>query len=119
MTTKVCSVCETSKAQDEFPKKGAQCKACIAKKAKAAYQAKAAGGGRAVKTKKAKAATKANGKHVELVVDACFGFEASITQEGFLQVQQRNAEGEVSDTLVVSRTEFRQLVDKFSGWAAA
>jgi hypothetical protein len=44
--TKVCSCCHTSKKDpDEFPKKGAQCKACIAKKAAAAYQAKAAGGG--------------------------------------------------------------------------
>ena len=34
-------------------------------------------------------------------------------------IVQRNQEGEISDTLVVSRTEFRQLVDKFSGWAAA
>ena len=72
-----------------------------------------------MKTKKAKAAPKANGKHVELIVDACFGFEAQVTTEGFLQVQQRNSEGEVSDTLVLSRPEFRQLVDKFSGWAAA
>jgi hypothetical protein len=68
---------------------------------------------------KGKTAPKANGKTVELVVDACFGFEAQITAEGFLQVQQRNSEGEVSDTLVMSRPEFRQLVDKFSGWAAA
>ena len=46
MTTKVCSVCETAKPTDEFPKKGAACKACIAIKAKAAYQSKqkAAGG---------------------------------------------------------------------------
>lgn len=47
MTTKVCSVCETPKEQGEFPKKGAVCKTCVSKKAKAAYQAKqtAAGGG--------------------------------------------------------------------------
>jgi hypothetical protein len=45
MTTKVCSTCDEPKAQDEFPKKGAQCKACIAKKAKAAYQAKQKGRG--------------------------------------------------------------------------
>jgi hypothetical protein len=67
---------------------------------------------------KAKAEPKANGKPVELVVDACFGFEASITAEGFLQVQQRGQDGEISDTLVMSRPEFRQLVDKFSPWAA-
>lgn len=68
---------------------------------------------------KAKAAPKANGKTAELVVDACFGFEARITAEGFLEVQQRNSEGEVSDTLLMSRPEFRQLIDKFSQWSAA
>lgn len=40
MTTKTCSHCHKDKGLDDFPKKGAQCKACISEKAAAAYQAK-------------------------------------------------------------------------------
>jgi hypothetical protein len=112
MTTKVCEKCGAS----DFTPKG-KCRPCK-KVANDAYRAKAAGGGSAVKTKKTRA-PKVNDKIVELVVDACFGFEARITAEGFLEVQQRNSDGEVSDTLVMSRPEFRQLVDKFTSWAAA
>lgn len=111
MTTKTCSTCETSKPADEFPKKGAQCKACIAKKAAAAYHAK-----RGSSAKMAR--PKASG-NIALVIDACFGFEATVNVEGYLEIKQRDQAGEVSDTLLMSRTEFRQLVDKFSGWAAA
>jgi hypothetical protein len=100
---------------------GGKCRPCK-KKRNDAYRekrAKAAGGGSTVKPKAKSATLKSNGAPVELVIDPCFGFEARITAEGFLEVQQRNNEGEVSDTLVVSRTEFRQLIDKFSGWATA
>lgn len=97
------------------------CRPCR-KEANAAYRAAHAGKkGKAVKTKKVKApkAVKVKAVELELAVDACFGFTASITDEGYLQVQQHGQDGALSDTLVLSRPEFRQLVEKFSRWAAA
>ena len=116
--TRICSSCEEPKQDpDDFPKKGAQCKGCISKKAAASYRAKNRNGTK--KKPKAKSAPKATAaKSLSLEIDACFGLEATVTVEGFLQVQQRNNEGDVSDTLVISRTEFRQLVDKFASWAS-
>lgn len=86
---------------------GGKCRSCMKGRNKKAAAAKA---------KKPKSAAKAT---VELIIDASFGFDASITDEGYLQVQQRGQDGEVTDTLVLSRPEFRQLVDKFTPWAAA
>lgn len=80
------------------------------------------GGGSAVKTKKAKAsehAPTAAAAPPMLIIDACFGLEAQVNGDGYLEVQQRNNEGEVSDTLVMTRLEFKQLVEKYGPWAAA
>lgn len=98
---------------------GGACRACN-KKRNDAYRAKAAGGG-TVKTKKAKkpkSEPKLKHPRHELVVDACFGFEAAVNGDGYLEIQQRDQSGEVTDTLTLSRPEFRQLVDKFGAWAA-
>lgn len=96
------------------------CRPCR-KEANAAYRAKSAGKGKAVKTKKAKTPKTPKAKLIatELTVDACFGFTASVTDEGYLQVQQCGQDGVVTDTLVLSRPEFRQLIEKFTSWAAA
>lgn len=117
--TRICTTCDKPKPDpDGFPKNGKQCKDCLSAKARKAYHLK--NGAKSAPKAKSKKATKIPAAaSLSLDVDACFGFEATVTTEGFLQVQQRNSEGEVSDTLVMSRTEFRQLVDKFTPWAAA
>jgi hypothetical protein len=105
-----CTVCGGT----DFTPAGT-CRACN-KKRNDAYRAKAAGGKVKAKTPKpAKAPARAT--H-ELVVDACFGFQAAVNGDGYLEIQQRDQSGEVTDTLTLSRPEFRQLVDKFGAWAA-
>lgn len=62
MTKRTCSVCHEDKEPDAFPKKGAQCKACISAKAKVAYAAKHKGvKPRGQKRIAAKAATNGGG----------------------------------------------------------
>lgn len=109
--SKTCGKCGAS----DFTPKG-KCRPC--KKVKNdAYRAKAAGGGSTV-TAKAKAAPKAAAVTLRLDIDACFGFEAAVNGDGYLDIQQRDSTGEITDTVVMSRSEFRQLVEKFSLWAA-
>jgi hypothetical protein len=98
----------------DFTPKGT-CKACK-KRMNDAYRAKAMGGGKTVKGKRKKASPKAaTTPAAELVIDACFGLKASIDGD-YLKVEQSDAEGNV-DTLMLSRTEARQLIVNFSKWA--
>jgi hypothetical protein len=109
--SKTCEKCGAS----DFTPKG-KCRPCK-KRANDAYRAKATGG-RAVKAK-AKAAPKAAAAPLRLEIDACFGFEAAVNGDGYLDIQQRDSTGEITDTVVMSRSEFRLLVEKFTPWAAA
>ena len=52
---KTCSTCQIEKEPADFPAKGAQCKACISAKQKAAYQAKKTGGAKGGKKRATRA----------------------------------------------------------------
>ena len=115
--TRDCSVCHEPKTPDKFPKKGAQCKACIAKKAKAAYQAKAAGGGSAVKAGKKAVKAEPAVPAIALEIEQGYGLKAQI-DDAYLIIEQHDGETGNDDKICLSRSEFRALVGKFSPWAA-
>lgn len=114
--TRICSSCKTPKEPDGFPKKGAQCKACLAVSAKIAYQAKKNGGSKA-KAKKGKKSTKVASPAPGLEIEQGFGLKASI-DDAYLIIEQHDGESGDEDKICLSRSEFRQLVGKFSAWAA-
>jgi hypothetical protein len=67
---------------------------------------------------KAKATPKSATAPLRLEIDPCFGYSAAVNGEGYLEIQQRDQKGDITDSVLMSRTEFRQLVDKFTPWAA-
>lgn len=72
-----------------------------------------------MKTKKAKA-PKAKAAAETLHIAPGFGCEAAIRDEGLLEINQRGGDdGDIVDTVVLSKGEFRALIQKFGGWAAA
>jgi hypothetical protein len=100
---------------------GGKCRACQ-KIRNEAYRIKHAGGGSAVKSKtKAKdskpAAISAPPAAAEVLeIQQGYGLKAHI-DEPYLFVAQDDGEGE-TDTVCLSRAEFRQLLAKYGSWAA-
>lgn len=98
------------------------CRTCR-KRYNDAYRAKAAGGGSAVKTKKAKASkvlVVAAAALPALEIQRCYGLKAQIDDsdgDPYLVIQQ-TGDGDKTDALCLSRLEFRQLIEKFGSWAA-
>lgn len=114
--TKTCSLCAKPKELEEFPKKGAQCKACIAAKAKAHYASK--NGGSKSKAKKSKKTPKAAAAPaIALEIEQGYGISA-VVDDAYLILQQHDGESGNDDKICLSRSEFRQLVGRFSEWAA-
>ena len=68
-----------------------------------------------MKTKKPKKAPREKLKSEALVMPAAWGIEAHL-EDGFLQLQQSDAEGNV-DNLMLSRAELLAIIDKFAAWA--
>lgn len=94
---------------------GGKCRGCQ-KKRNDDYRKKTAGGGSKVKTKKVKA-SKVKAAAETLHIAPGFGCEAAI-KDGILEVNQRDGAGDIVDTVVLSKGEFRALVEKYGGWAA-
>lgn len=117
-TTKVesCGKC----GGNDFTPKGA-CRGC--KRAKnVAYRERAAGKTAAkTKAKNAKPAAEISALLPEgttkLEIQQGFGLKAW-TDEPYLFLEQSDGEGK-TDALCLSRSELRQLIDKFGPWAAA
>lgn len=104
---------------------GGKCRPCqkVRNEAYRAKHANAAGGGSAVKrkkkTKEAKPAAEAAAASTSatLEIEHGYGLKASI-DEAYLIIEQHDGETDSDDKICVSRSEFRLLVEKFSGWAA-
>lgn len=110
--------CEKCGANDFTPK--GRCRPCK-RAANKAYLAKIAGKGRAVKTK----AIAKNAKPAEISAPAAaavleiqqgYGLKAW-TDEPYLFLEQADGEGK-TDAICLSRSELRQLIEKFGAWAA-
>lgn len=118
----VCRKCKDEKTNAEMvtTKAGTIKKICLGCSKKPAEAG--GGGGKAVKTKKKAKAKKPKAKvkaaAETLHIAPGFGCEAAI-KDGILEVNQRDGAGDVVDTVVLSKGEFRALVEKYSGWAAA
>lgn len=53
----------------------------------------------------------------ELVIEQGYGLKASI-DEDYLIIEQHDGETDKDDKICLSRSELRQLIGKFGGWAA-
>jgi hypothetical protein len=98
---------------------GGRCRKCQKEKNDAWRKAHENGAGKTKKVKKVakgkKAAKVAAAPAADLIIDACFGLKASLDGD-YLKIEQSDAEG-ATDTLMLSRTEARQLIANFSKWA--
>ncbi len=56
---------------------------------------------------------------LKLEIPAGFGFTAEVTEDGFLQIQQANQDGDLTDTLVLTKAEARRLFQAFQSWTAS
>jgi hypothetical protein len=101
---------------------GGKCRACQ-RKANEKYRLKHAGGGSAVTSKtKAKdskpAAISAPAPAPAEVLEIEQGYGCKAHTDGrYLFVAQDDGEGK-TDTVCLSRTEFKQLIEKYGAWAA-
>ncbi len=93
---------------------GGACRACK-KKANEKYRAKTAGGGRSVK---AKVLVPVSAVTPTLEIEQGYGLKARI-DEAYLIVEQHDGETDSDDSVCLSRSEFRLLIEKFGSWAAA
>lgn len=71
-----------------------------------------------MKTKKSKKPVAGVTPGLKLEVPAGFGFTAAVTDDGFLQLQQANSDGELTDTVVLTKNEARRLFQEFGEWTA-
>jgi hypothetical protein len=120
MTEITCKRCGASKPPEEFGDdsrtengKARTCRAC-----KKPSTGRPKGGGNRVKKQKRASATPAAGAEASptLRLEAGFGVQASVTDDGRLQLEQADAEGKI-DTIVLSRTEAKVLFAQFGEWA--
>ena len=114
----ICKKCgETKAAGDMLTRKGVVFKTCMACYA-AALSAGHSGGGSAVTTK-AKGAARASVSSAafpSISIEAGHGLVARI-DDGYLQLQQSDDEG--TDTLMLSKSEAKELFRAFADWAAS
>jgi hypothetical protein len=53
-----------------------------------------------------------------IAIDPSFGVEGEIDDKGYLQLAQRDVEGNIVDRIALSRADLRQVIQAFQPWAA-
>lgn len=118
-----CKHCEVEKPEDQMAiRAGQPSKVCLECKDKRVGIASLAGGGSSHKKgKRGKAATRRPKKDAaELALSlpaGGFGCNASITDEGHLQLTQENPDA-APDNVCLTRREARAIFETFGEWAA-
>lgn len=114
----VCKKCgETKAAGDMLTRKGVVSKTCVACYAAAIAAGRLGGGSKVTAKSKRTAAAQVSAPDLPAIhIEAGHGLVALI-HDGYLQLQQSDDEG--TDTLMLSKSEARELFRAFSDWVAS